>query len=169
MLNEGEWQLWLSGKRLTPNTQIESSVIHFRWYHGRLDRRTAEKRLTGHGQAGGYLVRESETKPGSYVLCYFGKTGINHFRYALFIPSPDSKILDVSKLKAFADNIKVKILPNDDFSLWNSRKHCGKRRKSLLPALSLFRRCFPKPSSSRSANVWIVRLRVKGVMWLALH
>ena len=28
-----------------------------------------------------YLVRESDRKPGSYVLSYFGKTGINHFRY----------------------------------------------------------------------------------------
>ena len=27
-----------------------------------------------------YLVRESDRKPGSYVLSYLGKTGINHFR-----------------------------------------------------------------------------------------
>ena len=26
-------------------------------------------------------MRESDRKPGSYVLSYFGKTGINHFRY----------------------------------------------------------------------------------------
>lgn len=35
------------------------------------------------GVAGSYLVRESERKPGSYVLCYLGHTGINHFRYAI--------------------------------------------------------------------------------------
>ena len=29
---------------------------------------------------GSYLVRESDRKPGSYVLSYLGKTGINHFR-----------------------------------------------------------------------------------------
>ena len=29
---------------------------------------------------GTYLVRESDRKPGSYVLSYLGKTGINHFR-----------------------------------------------------------------------------------------
>ena len=29
---------------------------------------------------GAYLVRESDRKPGSYVLSYLGKTGINHFR-----------------------------------------------------------------------------------------
>ena len=26
------------------------------------------------------MVRESDRKPGSYVLTYIGKTGINHFR-----------------------------------------------------------------------------------------
>lgn len=29
---------------------------------------------------GSYLVRESDRKPGSYVLSYLGRTGINHFR-----------------------------------------------------------------------------------------
>ncbi|KAL3867273.1 hypothetical protein ACJMK2_044487 [Sinanodonta woodiana] len=50
------------------------------WYHGRLDRKTTEQRLRSSNQVGSYLVRESESKPGSYVLSYFGKTGINHFR-----------------------------------------------------------------------------------------
>lgn len=30
-----------------------------------------------------HLVRESDRKPGSYVLSYLGKTGINHFRYVI--------------------------------------------------------------------------------------
>ncbi|XP_014259409.1 ras GTPase-activating protein 1 [Cimex lectularius] len=50
------------------------------WYHGRLDRYTAEERLYQAAKMGSYLVRESDRKPGSYVLSYFGKTGINHFR-----------------------------------------------------------------------------------------
>jgi Ras GTPase-activating protein 1 len=54
--------------------------LSHRWYHGRLDRRIAEKRLNDRQQHGDYLIRESESKPGSYVLSYFGKTGINHFR-----------------------------------------------------------------------------------------
>jgi len=56
------------------------------WYHGRLDRVASEERLrsfrderTG-SNLGSYLVRESDRKPGSYVLSYLGKTGINHFR-----------------------------------------------------------------------------------------
>uniref|UniRef100_A0A034VMS3 Ras GTPase-activating protein 1 n=2 Tax=Bactrocera dorsalis TaxID=27457 RepID=A0A034VMS3_BACDO len=50
------------------------------WYHGRLDRYSAESRLRGTGKLGSYLVRESDRKPGSYVLSYLGRTGINHFR-----------------------------------------------------------------------------------------
>ena len=56
------------------------------WYHGRLDRVASEERLrsfrderTG-SNLGSYLVRESDRKPGSYVLSYLGKTGFNHFR-----------------------------------------------------------------------------------------
>nr|CAD7425858.1 unnamed protein product [Timema monikensis] len=50
------------------------------WYHGRLDRYTAEERLWQANKMGSYLVRESDRKPGSYVLSYLGRTGINHFR-----------------------------------------------------------------------------------------
>ncbi|KAG5672339.1 hypothetical protein PVAND_002472 [Polypedilum vanderplanki] len=51
-------------------------------YHGRLDRFSAEQRLKAAYKLGSYLVRESDRKPGSYVLSYLGKTGINHFRIA---------------------------------------------------------------------------------------
>ncbi|XP_014669624.1 PREDICTED: ras GTPase-activating protein 1-like [Priapulus caudatus] len=50
------------------------------WYHGRLDRSTAEERLLATGSISTYLIRESDRKPGSYVLSYLGITGINHFR-----------------------------------------------------------------------------------------
>ncbi|XP_026463003.1 ras GTPase-activating protein 1 [Ctenocephalides felis] len=50
------------------------------WYHGRLDRFTAEERLWAASKLGSYLVRESDRKPGSYVLSYSGRTGMNHFR-----------------------------------------------------------------------------------------
>lgn len=54
--------------------------MFYRWYHGRLDRFTAEERLWDASKMGSYLVRESDRKPGSYVLSYLGRTGINHFR-----------------------------------------------------------------------------------------
>ncbi|XP_056643425.1 ras GTPase-activating protein 1 [Diorhabda sublineata] len=50
------------------------------WYHGRLDRYQAEERLWECNKLGAYLVRESDRKPGSYVLSYLGRTGMNHFR-----------------------------------------------------------------------------------------
>jgi len=50
------------------------------WYHGRLSRYAAEERLWQMSEMGSYLVRESDRKPGSYVLSYLGRTGINHFR-----------------------------------------------------------------------------------------
>lgn len=40
----------------------------------------AEERLWAAARLGSYLVRESDRKPGSYVLSYLGRTGINHFR-----------------------------------------------------------------------------------------
>lgn len=56
------------------------SCEFFRWYHGKLDRSIAEERLLNAGHPGGYLVRESERKPGSYVLSFYSVTGITHFR-----------------------------------------------------------------------------------------
>lgn len=50
------------------------------WYHGRLDRKTSESRLLRSSLDSAYLIRESDRKPGSYVLSFLGQTGINHFR-----------------------------------------------------------------------------------------
>ncbi|KPM07554.1 ras GTPase-activating protein 1-like protein [Sarcoptes scabiei] len=50
------------------------------WYHGRLDRKASEQRLIRSNQASSYLIRESDRKPGSYVLSFLGRTGLNHFR-----------------------------------------------------------------------------------------
>jgi len=61
-------------------TEILTAPSEKEWYHGRLDRFQSEERLRLTERHGSYLVRESDRKPGSYVLSYFGKTGINHFR-----------------------------------------------------------------------------------------
>jgi len=67
---------------LPPSSLVLAWLRDFdRWYHGRLDRHSTEERLRAAGKPGSYLVRESDRKPGSYVLSYFGKTGINHFRW----------------------------------------------------------------------------------------
>ncbi|GAB1609426.1 ras GTPase-activating protein 1-like [Argonauta hians] len=62
------------------DTALTCAPSEEEWYHGSLDRRTAEERLRKAGLVGSYLVRESQSKPGSYVLSYLGKTGLNHFR-----------------------------------------------------------------------------------------
>ena len=73
------------------------------------------------------------------------KFGYQHFLLCQksFLNSlPNDKILDQSKLKAFADD-KIDCW-NDDLYLWYGRKHCGKRRKCWLPAFSPFPTVFSK-------------------------
>lgn len=57
-----------------------ASCFVCRWYHGVLDRRTAEERLNRFNKRGAYLVRESERKAGSYSLSFLGINGFSHFR-----------------------------------------------------------------------------------------
>ncbi|RXM98408.1 Ras GTPase-activating protein 1 [Acipenser ruthenus] len=58
-----------------------SVVNHFRWYHGKLDRTIAEERLRQAKTPGSYLIRESDRRPGSFVLSFLSKTSVvNHFR-----------------------------------------------------------------------------------------
>ena len=60
-------------------------------------------------------------------------------------PLPNDKILDVTKLKAFADD-KLNVAKMRFFLFDKSRKHCGKRRKCWLLAFSPFSpHCFLKP------------------------
>uniref|UniRef100_A0A8B9M9G4 SH2 domain-containing protein n=1 Tax=Accipiter nisus TaxID=211598 RepID=A0A8B9M9G4_9AVES len=55
-------------------------TLFFRWYHGKLDRAIAEERLWQAGKPGSYLIRESDRRPGSFVLSFLSKTNVNHFR-----------------------------------------------------------------------------------------
>lgn len=51
------------------------------WYHGKLDRMIAEERLYQAGRTGSYLIRESDRRPGSFVLSFLSKTNVvTHFR-----------------------------------------------------------------------------------------
>ncbi|KAB7502503.1 Ras GTPase-activating protein 1 [Armadillidium nasatum] len=63
--------------------EVDSSVSappEERWYHGRLDRAQSEERLKQFGKLGSYLIRESDRRPGSYVLSYLGRSGVSHFK-----------------------------------------------------------------------------------------
>lgn len=56
--------------------------VVFRWYHGKLDRTIAEERLRQARTPGSYLIRESDRRPGSFVLSFLSMTNVvNHFRY----------------------------------------------------------------------------------------
>ncbi|XP_067934605.1 ras GTPase-activating protein 1-like [Watersipora subatra] len=53
------------------------------WYHGRLSRKGAEKILTEFSKPQCFLVRESMSNPGAFVLSYLGAqpdAGFSHFR-----------------------------------------------------------------------------------------
>uniref|UniRef100_A0A667ZFB5 RAS p21 protein activator 1 n=1 Tax=Myripristis murdjan TaxID=586833 RepID=A0A667ZFB5_9TELE len=53
----------------------------FAWYHGKLDRTIAEERLRQARNPGSYLIRESDRRPGSFVLSFLSMTSVvNHFR-----------------------------------------------------------------------------------------
>jgi len=53
------------------------SVI-FRWFHGHLSGKEAEKLLV-RGKDGTFLVRESRSKPGDYVLSVKTDEKVTHF------------------------------------------------------------------------------------------
>lgn len=47
---------------------IHSHLKKFRWFHGHLSGKEAEKLLTEKGKHGSFLVRESQSHPGDFVL-----------------------------------------------------------------------------------------------------
>uniref|UniRef100_A0A8C1GJ09 Ras GTPase-activating protein 1 n=1 Tax=Cyprinus carpio TaxID=7962 RepID=A0A8C1GJ09_CYPCA len=67
-------------------TLVLTAPIHCRgssgeWYHGKLDRMIAEERLLQARTAGSYLIRESDRRPGSFVLSFLSMTNtVSHFR-----------------------------------------------------------------------------------------
>ncbi|XP_012156236.1 tyrosine-protein phosphatase corkscrew isoform X4 [Ceratitis capitata] len=48
--------------------QIYCKLLHFPWFHGNLSGKEAEKLILDRGKNGSFLVRESQSKPGDFVL-----------------------------------------------------------------------------------------------------
>uniref|UniRef100_A0A8C2FUV7 RAS p21 protein activator (GTPase activating protein) 1a n=1 Tax=Cyprinus carpio TaxID=7962 RepID=A0A8C2FUV7_CYPCA len=66
---------------LLPTNFRHLRLLSFRWYHGMLDRTIAEERLRQARTPGSYLIRESDRRPGSFVLSFLSVTNVvNHFR-----------------------------------------------------------------------------------------
>ncbi|XP_061584998.1 ras GTPase-activating protein 1-like isoform X2 [Cololabis saira] len=70
-------------------TEYEEEEVEFplsapppnQWYHGKLDRTIAEERLRQARNPGSYLIRESDRRPGSFVLSFLSLNNmVNHFR-----------------------------------------------------------------------------------------
>lgn len=72
---DGDWllavKLTTREKGYVPNTYVayEDSLNIFEWFHGKIGRKDAEKILTdGDSPKGTFLIRESDTVPGTYSL-----------------------------------------------------------------------------------------------------
>lgn len=63
---QGVW--WMPQTTQTSGSSLAMSTLPCRWYHGGLSGKDAEKLLLEHGTDGSFLVRESKTTPGNYVL-----------------------------------------------------------------------------------------------------
>ncbi|KRT81496.1 hypothetical protein AMK59_5764, partial [Oryctes borbonicus] len=48
--------------------EIRKALIFFKWFHGHLSGKEAEKLILDKGKNGSFLVRESQSKPGDFVL-----------------------------------------------------------------------------------------------------
>ena len=48
--------------------RLLSNNVFCRWFHGHLSGHEAEKLILDKGKNGSFLVRESQSKPGGYVL-----------------------------------------------------------------------------------------------------
>jgi hypothetical protein len=61
--------------------------LSFRWFHGNLSGKEAEKIMLEKGKNGSFLVRESQSKPGDYVLSVRTEDKVTHvmIRYQVLI------------------------------------------------------------------------------------
>ena len=76
--------------------------------------------------------------------------------YSLFISSPNNKILDWSKMKAFADN-KINVNETVKFGLGRVENTVGKGENAGYQYFLFFPECFQKPSVSgllKVETVW---------------
>ena len=51
-----------------------------RWFHGHISGKEAEKQLMEKGKYGSYLVRESQSKPGDFVLSVKCEDKVTHVK-----------------------------------------------------------------------------------------
>ena len=78
------------------------SSFFYSWYHGRMNRSAAEKILGDSNKSQCFLVRESMSKPGVYVLSYLGASTFaaeySHFRYSSTTSSQRCAVIHIKSL-----------------------------------------------------------------------
>lgn len=79
------WQASLVGSNQTgyiPSNYVAraQSIEAEEWFHGRIRRQLAEKALMNSAKVGGFLIRESESKPGDYSLSVRDHDSVKHYR-----------------------------------------------------------------------------------------
>lgn len=65
--------------------------LSFRWFHGHLPGREAEKLILEKGKNGSFLVRESISKPGDYALSVRTDDRITHVMIRCQVNRPQAR------------------------------------------------------------------------------
>ena len=91
------------------------------------------------------LLRNIKTKDYQVqgYTSFISFVSANDVSWLSYLFTKRKKILDWSKLKAFADN-KTNVTEKTEICFGKGRKHSGKRRKCWLPAFSPFSTMFSK-------------------------
>lgn len=82
----------------------KACVVLCRWFHGHLSGREAEK-ILDKGKNGSFLVRESQSKPGDYVLSVRTDSGVTH--------------VIIRCLVSFTNTFLRRYIPNNYYSCGN--------------------------------------------------
>lgn len=76
--SEGVLQSLLDGHDHNLHIVIIDLHLILRWFHGHISGKEAEKYLNDKGKHGSFLVRESQSKPGDYVLSVRCEDRVTH-------------------------------------------------------------------------------------------
>ncbi|XP_065168794.1 tyrosine-protein phosphatase corkscrew-like isoform X3 [Atheta coriaria] len=76
--------------------ELRKALIFYKWFHGHLSGKEAEKLILERGKNGSFLVRESQSKPGDFVLSVRTDDKVTH----VMIRTQDNRY-DVGGGKAF--------------------------------------------------------------------
>lgn len=86
--SDGDWwqaELWGTGssqRGYIPSNYVAEcqSIEAEEWFHGKIARSKAERIILNATQAGAFLIRESESKPGDYSLSVKDGENVKHYR-----------------------------------------------------------------------------------------